>query len=378
MSSKAPTPFGVQSKPATTTSGGSSSFPPMPSKAPTPFGVQSKPANTTSSGSSSFPPMSSKAPTPFGVQSKPANTTSSGSSSFPPMSSKAPTPFGVQSKPATTTSGGSSSFPPMPSKAPTPFGVQSKSSSAGSGDTGKSYRDRLFEFYKKHNPDKVGTVDQTLEKYKGKEEELFKKLEQKYSTTASRFPLPSGDGPICFLDFSIGGTSAGRVKVKLFKDKTPLAVENFRALCTGEKGIGRSGKPLHYQFCKVHRVVPNFCVQLGDFTKGDGTGGESIYQPSSEYTNMWGKFKDEMFLQHSKEGLLSMANSGPNSNSSQFFICFRATPHLDGKHVVFGEGKAQSTVLLHIKMIQLPFIYIAKFVFILYSDRGNGHSQEDR
>ena len=155
----------------------------------------------------------------------------------------------------------------------------------------------------------------------------------------NEFPLPSGEGPICFLDFSIGGTSVGRVKVKLYQDKVPLAVENFRALCTGEKGMGRSGKPLHYQFSKVHRIVSDFCVQLGDFTKGDGTGGESIYSPNSEHGDMWGKFKDEMFMQHSKAMLLSMANNGPNRNSSQFFFTLKPVSYLDGKHVVFGEGK---------------------------------------
>ena len=222
----------------------------------------------------------------------------------------------------------------MSSKGPTAFSGMSNLKIS----TEKSHRDRLIEFYKKHNPEKVGSVDQTLEKYKGKEEELFKKLEQKYSLT-NEFPLPSGEGPICFLDFSIGGTSVGRVKVKLYQDKVPLAVENFRALCTGEKGMGRSGKPLHYQFSKVHRIVSDFCVQLGDFTKGDGTGGESIYSPNSEHGDMWGKFKDEMFMQHSKAMLLSMANNGPNRNSSQFFFTLKPVSYLDGKHVVFGEGK---------------------------------------
>jgi cyclophilin family peptidyl-prolyl cis-trans isomerase len=123
----------------------------------------------------------------------------------------------------------------------------------------------------------------------------------------------------------------------VYQNKTPLAAENFKCLCTGEKGIGRMGKLLCYQGSKVHRIVPQFCVQMGDFTKGNGTGGESIYPPNSQHGDAWGKFKDELFMQHSKPGLLSMANSGKNTNSSQVFFTLRPVPHLDGKHVVFGE-----------------------------------------
>jgi peptidylprolyl isomerase len=137
------------------------------------------------------------------------------------------------------------------------------------------------------------------------------------------------DNPKVALDVTIGGEPAGTITIELFADVVPKTAENFRALCTGEKGMGQSGKPLSYAGSPFHRIIPGFMIQGGDFTRGNGTGGESIYGE---------KFADENFeLKHTEAGLLSMANAGPNTNGSQFFITVDATPWLDGKHVVFGK-----------------------------------------
>jgi len=141
--------------------------------------------------------------------------------------------------------------------------------------------------------------------------------------------MTSVDNPVVFFDISISGSPKGRIEMQLFANVVPKTAENFRCLCTGEKGIGQSGKILHLKNSTMHRVIPGFMCQGGDFTRGNGTGGESIYGT---------KFEDENFdLKHSKAGILSMANAGKDTNGSQFFLTLSDTAWLDDKHVVFGE-----------------------------------------
>ncbi|XP_037445345.1 peptidyl-prolyl cis-trans isomerase-like [Triticum dicoccoides] len=165
-------------------------------------------------------------------------------------------------------------------------------------------------------------------------------------------PLPL----MVFFDVTIGGTPAGRIVMELFAKDVPKTAENFRALCTGEKGVGRSGKPLHYKGSAFHRVIPDFVIQGGDFTRGNGTGGESIYG---------GKFPDENFIRkHIKPGMVSMANAGPDTNGSNFFICTVPCALLDGKHVVFGEVVEGMDVLRNIEKVGSRSGMCAKSVII--------------
>ncbi|CEG68369.1 hypothetical protein G6F70_000074 [Rhizopus microsporus] len=144
-------------------------------------------------------------------------------------------------------------------------------------------------------------------------------MEKKSSTQVER--------PVVFFDISIGDVPVGRMKMELFSDIVPKTAENFRQLCTGEYKV--NGVPQGYKNCLFHRVIKDFMVQGGDFLKGDGTGSLSIYGD---------KFPDENFIEkHNGAGLLSMANSGPNTNGCQFFITCDACNFLDGKHVVFGR-----------------------------------------
>ncbi|KZW02914.1 hypothetical protein EXIGLDRAFT_713819 [Exidia glandulosa HHB12029] len=133
-----------------------------------------------------------------------------------------------------------------------------------------------------------------------------------------------------FLDIALADAAPQRVVFELFNDVVPKTAENFRALATGEKGLSQvSQVPLYYKDSIIHRSIKGFMIQGGDFTKRNGGGGESIYGMP---------FPDEDLSQPlDSEGLLVMANKGPNTNGSQFFVTLRACPHLDGKHVVFGR-----------------------------------------
>ena len=168
---------------------------------------------------------------------------------------------------------------------------------------------------------------------KKKEKKGIKRTNEEETTSgpspAKRKKTYSNGRPRVFFDITSQDGRMGRVEFELFSDVVPKTVENFRSLCVGDRGVGKSGKKLHYKNCTFHRIIPGFMIQGGDITRGNGTGGESIYGRT---------FKDENFkLKHTEPGLLSMANAGRHTNGSQFFITTAKTPWLNGKHVVFGK-----------------------------------------
>lgn len=163
-------------------------------------------------------------------------------------------------------------------------------------------------------------------------ESIFKKnsskIQKTFSNSLNKFEENS-TLPKVYLNIKAGKKNLGQIVIKLFTNNVPKTCNNFRALCTGEQGYTRTGKKLSYKNCPFHRIIPGFMVQGGDIENGDGTGKMCVYGDS---------FADESFMiQHNKPGIVSMANSGPDSNGCQFFIITEPQPHLDGKHVAFGQ-----------------------------------------
>jgi len=208
----------------------------------------------------------------------------------------------------------------------------------------------MVTFYQTHNPSRANRAAalKILERYKFRESLLHEKLTKKYQSAPgelltcrrSNVLLPddsrfqSESDPFVFLRIGPHDDDASvrNIKIRLFASVVPRTCENFRALCTGELG-----GVLAFEGSLIHRVIPNRLIQGGDFEKGDGTGGRSIYCGDSA-PELFYKFSDENFtIKHDRPGRLSMANSGPNSNSSQFFITLEPFPYLDGKHVCFGQ-----------------------------------------
>jgi len=179
-----------------------------------------------------------------------------------------------------------------------------------------------------------------------REKSMFNKMFAKeLYTETDKSDYSDPENPVVYFDISIGDQAPQRIELELFKNIVPKTAENFRALCTGEKGLAKGcEKPQHYKGTIFHRLIKDFMIQGGDFQNENGTGGESIYGA---------KFEDENFkCKHLKRGYLSMANSGKDTNGSQFFITFKQTSWLDGKHVVFGCVKSGLSYLNDLEAIE--------------------------
>lgn len=188
------------------------------------------------------------------------------------------------------------------------------------GAIGRTFTDMSNFFWSK--------VDEGMATIKGFVEQPSAVARQAFSPLSSLLPSINEvtQRPIVAIDVSINKQPAGRILFELFDETTPRTAENFRALCLGLPGYGYIGS-------KFHRIIPGFMIQGGDFERGDGTGGYSIYRDEES-----GQFADENFIvPHNSSGLLSMANAGPNTNGAQFFVTVNKTPWLDNKHVVFGR-----------------------------------------
>jgi len=185
------------------------------------------------------------------------------------------------------------------------------------------------KFFKKDTPKNVKVIKGSVGSNKSLEDVQDEVFEGDQSQPAEPNIVSDSVGTDPYFDIAIGGEHAGRIVFQLIDDVVPRTCENFRFLCS--RGFNKGDDPV-YKGTKFHRIIKDFMIQGGDFTNHNGTGGYSIYGDT---------FEDESFeLKHNQPGILSMANAGPNTNGSQFFICTKEAPHLDGKHVVFGIVKS--------------------------------------